>query len=161
MLSLYHANASWVLYVEHIIDYIYVQTVIFWYRRAAWQFPTPDIFPAVRQGLMLAYEHGSCTYLNQLDTRKPWWYLFHKQVKGSFSTAPEIFKPLLKCSIFKCISWLNCSFFGCDRGFLKEGVKTYRMAPISPLNSSFFFSLHIYSLCDISDICGELFEFAL
>jgi hypothetical protein len=36
------------------------------------------------------------------------------------------FKPRLKRGIFKCISWLNGSFFGGDdRGFLKEGVKTY------------------------------------
>ncbi len=55
-----------------------------------------------------------------------WWYLFHKYMKISFSTAPDIFKPLLKRSIFKCISWLNGSF-GERRGFLKEGVKTYRM----------------------------------
>ncbi len=34
-------------------------------------------------------------------------------MNSSFSTAPDIFKPLLKCSIFKCISyWLNGSFFG-------------------------------------------------
>jgi hypothetical protein len=39
------------------------------------------------------------------------WYLFHKQGKRSFSTALDIFNPLLKCSIFKCISWLNGSFF--------------------------------------------------
>ncbi len=31
-----------------------VQTVGFWCRHAAWQFPTPDIFPAVKQGFMLA-----------------------------------------------------------------------------------------------------------
>jgi hypothetical protein len=36
------------------IDYIDVQTVVFLCRHAAWQFPTPDIFPAVTQGLMLA-----------------------------------------------------------------------------------------------------------
>ncbi len=35
-------------------------------------------------------------------------------------------------------------FRGDDRGFVKEGVKTYLMAPLSPLNSSF--CLHIYSL---------------
>ncbi len=39
-------------------------------------------------------------------------------------------------------------FYGSDdRGFLKEGVKTYLMAPMSPLVShKFFFCLHIYSL---------------
>jgi hypothetical protein len=41
------------------------------------------------------------------------------------------FKPRLESGIFKCISWLNGSVFGGDdRGFLKEGVKTYLMAPI-------------------------------
>ncbi len=45
---------------------------------------------------------------------------------ASFSTAPDIFKPLLKRSIFKCISWLNGSFFGSEhRGFMKEEAKTY------------------------------------
>jgi hypothetical protein len=44
-----------------------VQTVVFWCRHAAWQFPTPDIFPAVKQGLMLAQKDGNATYLNQLD----------------------------------------------------------------------------------------------
>jgi hypothetical protein len=46
-----------------------MQTVVFGCRRAAWQFPTPDIFPVVKQGLMLAQEDGNCTYLNQLDAR--------------------------------------------------------------------------------------------
>ncbi len=60
-------------------------------------------------------------------------------MKSSFSPPPEIFKPLLKCAIFKCISWLNGSFFGGEhRSFLKDGVKTYRMAPMSPLNSPIF-----------------------
>jgi hypothetical protein len=31
-----------------------MQTVVFLCRHAAWQFPTPDIIPAVKQGLMLA-----------------------------------------------------------------------------------------------------------
>jgi hypothetical protein len=36
---------------------------------------------------------------------------------------------------------------GDDRCFLKEGVKTYLMAPVSPLNSPTFFCLYICSLC--------------
>jgi hypothetical protein len=44
------------------------------------------------------------------------------------------FKPRLKSGIFKCISWLNGSFFGGDnRGFLQEGAKIYSMAPMSPI----------------------------
>jgi hypothetical protein len=46
-----------------------VQTVVFLCRYAAWQFPTPEIFPAVKQGLMLSQENGNCTYLNQIDAR--------------------------------------------------------------------------------------------
>jgi hypothetical protein len=79
-----------------------------------------------------------------------WWYLFHKLVKRSFSTAPDILKPLLKCSILKCISWLNGSFFGGEhRGFLKEGVKTYQTAPMSPssqLANFLFLSAHLWSM---------------
>jgi hypothetical protein len=39
-----------------------------------------------------------------------------------------------------------CFFGGEHRVFLKDGVKTYRMAPMSPFNSAIFFCLHIYSL---------------
>jgi hypothetical protein len=46
-----------------------MQTVVFWCRHAAWQFPTRDIFSALKQELMLAKEDGNCTYLNQLDGR--------------------------------------------------------------------------------------------
>ncbi len=63
------------------------------------------------------------------------------------------FNPQLKSCIFECISWLNGSFFvGDDRGILKEGVKTFLMAPMSPLNSPTFFHLHIYSLCKIPGV---------
>jgi hypothetical protein len=57
-------------------------------------------------------------------------------------------KPWPKSSIFICISWLNSSCFGGDdRGFLKEVVKAYLMAPMSPLiNSPTFVFLRIYSL---------------
>jgi hypothetical protein len=38
-------------------------------------------------------------------------------------------------------------FFGDEhRGFLNEGVKTYHMKPMSPLNLPIFFRLRIYSL---------------
>ncbi len=37
-------------------------------------------------------------------------------------------------------------FWGDDWSFLKEGVKTYPMAPILPFNSPILSGLHIYSL---------------
>ncbi len=59
-----------------------------------------------------------------------------------------IFKPRFESGIFKCISWPNGSFFGGDDWrFLKEGVKNYLMAPMSPLNSSpIFQSSHLLSM---------------
>ncbi len=64
-------------------------------------------------------------------------------------------KPRLKSGIFKCIFWLNGSFFGSDyRSFLKEEVKTYLTAPIYHFsNRQRFLSLHhVYSL-----LCYDIF----
>jgi hypothetical protein len=56
-------------------------------------------------------------------------------------------QPRSKVGNFECMLWLNGSFFGIEHwGFLKEGVKTYLMAPMSPLNSPTFFHRRIYSL---------------
>jgi hypothetical protein len=54
------------------------------------------------------------------------------------------------------MSWLNGSFFfGVEHpGFLKEGVKTYLMTPILPLNSPTFFivaSIVYANFCRTSD----------
>ncbi len=56
------------------------------------------------------------------------------------------FKPQLESRIFKCISWLNGSFFlwGEDLRFLKEGVKTCLMA--------FFLSSHLWSMSEKSEM---------
>ncbi len=44
----------------------------------------------------------------------------------------DSFKSRFVSGIFKRISWLNSSIFGGDDGgFLKEGVKTYQMQPMS------------------------------
>jgi hypothetical protein len=57
------------------------------------------------------------------------------------------FEPRHKNGVLKYISWLNGLFMrGDDRGFLKEGVNTFLMAPRSPLNTSTISGLHIYSL---------------
>jgi hypothetical protein len=49
-------------------------------------------------------------------------------------------KPRLKGGIFNCIYWLkDSSLGGDDWDFLKEGFKTYPIAPMSPLNSPTFF----------------------
>ncbi len=56
------------------------------------------------------------------------------------------FKPWLESDIFKCISWLNGLFFGCDNlGFRKERIVACLMAPMSSLNSPVLFLLHTYS----------------
>jgi hypothetical protein len=80
-----------------------------------------------------------------------WWYLSHKEGRAEtlqHGLEFDNLKPLLKSCIFKSISWLNGSFFGGDdRGFLKEGVKTYLMTPISPLNPpTFLLSSHLLSM---------------
>jgi hypothetical protein len=82
------------------------------------------------------------------------WARCHKATGGIYFTKKwraetlqrglefENFKLRLKSGIIKCISWLNDLFFGgYDRGFLKEDVKAYLMAGMSPLNSPTFFLL--------------------
>ncbi len=66
-------------------------------------------------------------------------YLFQEEVKKAEILQRGLkfdsFKPRLKSCIFKCISWLNGLYFGGDeRDFLKEGLKIYLIAPMSPLN---------------------------
>jgi hypothetical protein len=81
-----------------------------------------------------------------------WWYLFHKEVKSCDSTTLvldlTISKPGLKAvSSNASLGW-RVRFFGRDDpGFLKEEVRTYPMAPMSPINSPTFFCFHDYSLC--------------
>ncbi len=76
-----------------------------------------------------------------------WWYRFHKEVKSWGSTTWfRIWQ--FQSIIFKCISWLNGSYFwgvnGDDRGFLKEGVENYLMVPTK--TCQLFICLRIYSL---------------
>jgi hypothetical protein len=66
-------------------------------------------------------------------------------------------QPRSKVGNFERMSWLNGSFFGvAHRGFLKEGVKTYLMAPMSPLNSPPFLHRHIYSLWVHAHCCMQI-----
>jgi hypothetical protein len=123
----------------------------FWYPEVAewWQYQAPIRFPAVKQGIRSWKKHLSD------------WAQFQEAIGGIYFTKKwraetlqpglevDNFKPRFKSSIFKSISWLNGSFSGGDdRGFLKEGVRTCLVAPMSPLNSLTFncFCLHIYSL---------------
>ncbi len=57
------------------------------------------------------------------------------------------FKPRLKSGIFERISWLNGSYYGgYDRSSLKERVKTYLIAPMSPFYSPILsLSSHLWS----------------
>jgi hypothetical protein len=83
--------------------------------------------------------------LNLLDVRKPLVVSISQRSEAlrRHDLGFGNFKPQLKSGIFKCISWLNGSFFfgGDDEGFLKEGVKTYQMTPMPPLNSPTVFLL--------------------
>jgi hypothetical protein len=55
------------------------------------------------------------------------------------------FKPWLKSSIFKCISWLNGSVFGGDdRGFLKVEARPIRWHQCRLLTRQFSFWLHVH-----------------
>jgi hypothetical protein len=67
-----------------------------------------------------------------------WWYLFHKEVEARLYNEFDNLNPQLNSGIFKCISWLN-GLFCWGWGFLEEGVKTYPMAPMLPLNSPTYF----------------------
>ncbi len=92
------------------------------------------------------------TYLNELDARKPLVLSIPQRSKDlrlhNSSLDFNDFNPLLKSCIFKCIFWLKGSFFfwGDNRDFLKEGVKTYQISPMLPLTWQLIFLLHIYSL---------------
>ncbi len=74
-----------------------------------------------------------------------WWHLFHKNVKTWDSISWfKIVKSQPRCKVgnFECMSWRNSFFSGVGhRGFLKEGVNTYLMAPISSLISPTFFKI--------------------
>jgi hypothetical protein len=69
-------------------------------------------------------------------------------VKSIFSTAHDIFKPLQNCSIFKCISWVNGSFFlGVNIGvFWKRESRPIEWRQFRLLTRQLFLCLHIYSL---------------
>jgi hypothetical protein len=74
-----------------------------------------------------------------------WLYLFHEEMKTSISTTQfsiQQFQTNAQTQYFqmhlleeRLFLWLNIV------GFLEEGVKTYRMAPMSPLHSRTFFSV--------------------
>ncbi len=78
-----------------------------------------------------------------------WWHLFHKEVKSwdsttwfriwQFQTPTEKRCFQLHLLAEQFVSWRWWSGFS-------ERVKTYLMAPMSPLDSPTFFCLHIYSL---------------
>ncbi len=59
-------------------------------------------------------------------SKSRWWYLFRKEVKSWDLTTwfrNWQFQTPAWSVIFKCISRLNGSFLGDDRGFVKEGVE--------------------------------------
>ncbi len=79
-----------------------------------------------------------------------WWYLFHKEVKSWASTTWfRIWKfQTLASKLYLQMHLLvePFVFLGLMIAvFLKEGVKTYSMASISPLNSPFFFFFAVFT----------------
>ncbi len=85
---------------------------------------------------------------------------FLKEVKRREST--KSFR-ICRFQILNCKGYLQKHlvaerfvFLGDDWGFLKEGVKTYLMAPLPPLNSLTLFCLHINSLWTSSTIFVSL-----
>ncbi len=80
-----------------------------------------------------------------------WWYLFHKEIKSWDSiTWFKIWQfqtPAWKRYLQMHLLTERFFFVGDDWGFLQEGMKTYLMAPMSPLNSPTIFpSSHLYSM---------------
>ncbi len=75
--------------------------------------------------------------LSDLVVRKTLVVSVSQKKGGATTLSPGLqfdnFKSRLKSVILRCISWLNGSFLGGnDRGFQKEGVKTYLQTPMSP-----------------------------
>ncbi len=96
---------------------------------------------------MLAEEDGKDTYLNQLDGRNLLVVSVSHMSEAQLLYSPDIFRPLLNAVFSNASPGLTVSFFeGEDRSSLKDGVKTYRMAPISPLYSRSIVSLYLYSM---------------
>jgi hypothetical protein len=89
---------------------------------------------------MLAQEDGNCTYLNQRDARNLLVVSVSQISEKQLLYNPRHFQTTAKMQYFQNASFgLTVRFWGEHRGFLEEGVKTYRMAPMSPLNSPTFF----------------------
>jgi hypothetical protein len=101
------------------------------------QFQTPIRFPAVKPRLILVKEAEK--------KHLPDWARYQKAIGDIYFTKKwraetlqpglefDNFKPRLTSSIFKSISWRKGSFLGDnDQSFLKEGVRTYQMAPMPP-----------------------------
>jgi hypothetical protein len=108
------------------------------------------LFSSSEIGVILEKEAEKSTDPNELDVRKPMVVspLQRSEELRLYNLGLEFdnFKPWLESVTFKCISWLNRLLFkGDDRGFLKEGVKTY-LTNVTCLLANFFFCLHICSL---------------
>jgi hypothetical protein len=128
-----------------------VKTIVFQWPWAAWHFQTPGSLSSSETAGNPGIRSWKTLIWMRPTSKRPWWHIFHRYKWRDETLQPGLeldnLKPGLESSIFKCILWLKGSFFGDDdRGFLKEGVKTYKMALMWPLNSPTFFYLHIYSL---------------
>ncbi len=108
----------------------------------------PDLLSSSENGLIMSYETEK-VFSDWDPCQKDIGGIYFTKKRRAETIQPGLefdnFKHRCESGIFKCISWLNGSFFGSyDRGFLKEGVKTYLMTPMSPLNSpAFSLSSHL------------------
>ncbi len=127
-----------------------VKMAVFQCPLVAWQFQTPIRFQAVEQGIILEWEaEEALVWMRSMSggihsTKK--WRAETLQPGLEFDN----FKHRFKIGYSECISWLNGLFFGGgDWVFLKKGVKTYLMAPVSLFKFANFFVFW-------SIVCGQV-----
>jgi hypothetical protein len=100
---------------------------------------TSILFPALTQGLILEWEaEKALIWMSSMAAESHWWHLFHKKVKSWDSTTRfriwQFQTPAWKQYLQMHLLAERFVFFfaGDNRDFLKEGVKAYLIAPISP-----------------------------
>ncbi len=132
--------------------------MIFRCTQLAWQCQTQIRFPPMKKELSSRHKKRKkkYTYLNEHDVRKPLVIgaiYFTKKWRSETSAWFRIWhiKPRLEICTFKCVFWLNVSFFGVWlSGFPERGSPDLSNGTIfAPFTRQYIFCLHVYSLCSI------------